>query len=90
MTTIVADIPDRSVLVRLFQGLVRSYQRVRAGRPSPCRFMPSCSAFAIEALEVHGAGRGSWLATKRICRCHPWGPSGLDPVPPRTNNRGAV
>ena len=60
---------------------VRGYQRLRAGRPSPCRFVPSCSTYALEALEAHGAGRGSWFAVRRICRCHPWGGEGYDPVP---------
>lgn len=62
-------------------GLVRLYQLVRAGRPSPCRYLPTCSAYATEALERHGAARGSWLSLCRVLRCHPWGGSGLDPVP---------
>jgi putative membrane protein insertion efficiency factor len=46
-----------------------------------CRFYPTCSAYAKEAIETHGAVRGSWLAGKRIVKCHPWHPGGLDPVP---------
>ncbi|MEM9427493.1 MAG: membrane protein insertion efficiency factor YidD [Pseudomonadota bacterium] len=47
-----------------------------------CRFQPSCSAYAIEALETHGPVRGLWLTLRRLARCNPWGGSGLDPVPP--------
>lgn len=57
------------------------YQRLREGRPSPCRFYPSCSSYALEALRVHGRRRGLWLATRRLSRCRPFGPSGFDPVP---------
>ena len=46
-----------------------------------CRFEPSCSAYALEAIEKHGAARGYGFAVKRICRCHPWGAAGYDPVP---------
>ncbi len=49
--------------------------------PPTCRFQPSCSAYAIQALEKHGAIRGGWLTLKRLSRCHPWGGSGYDPVP---------
>src|SRR3954449_6044837 len=61
--------------------LINSYQVAREGRPSPCRFYPSCSSYALEALEVHGTGRGLWLAARRLVRCRPFGPSGFDPVP---------
>jgi uncharacterized protein len=60
---------------------VRFYQRARAGRPSPCRFVPSCSEYAVEALEVHGTLRGSYLTLRRLLRCHPLGGHGADPVP---------
>nr|WP_246214715.1 membrane protein insertion efficiency factor YidD [Modestobacter muralis] len=63
---------------------VRFYQRaISPAFPPRCRFEPSCSAYAAEALEVHGAARGSWLAVKRLAKCAPWHPGGLDLVPPR-------
>ncbi|ATI42901.1 membrane protein insertion efficiency factor YidD [Pacificitalea manganoxidans] len=52
-----------------------------------CRYQPTCSAYALEALEIHGAARGGWLALRRILRCHPWGGSGHDPVPPADTPR---
>jgi putative membrane protein insertion efficiency factor len=51
-----------------------------------CRFDPSCSQYALDALRIHGAFRGSWLAVRRISRCHPWGDSGIDPVPTRQDD----
>ena len=75
-----------SSVARAMRAFVRFYQAVRAGRPSPCRYLPSCSEYAVEALEVHGAMRGGWLATKRICRCNPWGGHGWDPVPEKSTH----
>jgi putative membrane protein insertion efficiency factor len=60
---------------------VHWYQVATEGRPSPCRFTPTCSSYALEALEVHGTGRGLWLTVRRLLRCRPFGPSGWDPVP---------
>jgi uncharacterized protein len=61
---------------------VRGYQyALRPMLGANCRFYPSCSDYAREAIERHGALRGSWLATRRVCRCHPYHPGGFDPVP---------
>lgn len=68
----------RTVLVLL----VRGYQVALSPLlPPSCRYYPSCSEYAIEALQKHGALRGSWLAIRRIARCHPFRPGGYDPVP---------
>ena len=68
---------------RAMTGAIRGYQLARTGRPSGCRYIPSCSEFAIEAIERHGAFRGGALAAKRLARCTPWGGHGVDPVPDR-------
>ena len=69
------------MIARSLDGLIRLYQQLSAGRPSPCRYVPSCSTYAREAIDHHGAGRGSWLTIRRLVRCAPWGGHGYDPVP---------
>lgn len=67
--------------------LVRLYRlAISPWLGSNCRFDPTCSSYAIEALQKHGVLQGSWLAAKRIARCHPWGSSGYDPVPAAKEN----
>lgn len=68
-------------MTRVLIWIVRAYQVAFAWRPPVCRYAPSCSAYAIEALRAHGALRGSWLAARRVLRCHPWHEGGYDPVP---------
>ncbi len=82
------------VAARVSSGAVRAYQRAFSGRPSRCRFWPSCSEYALAALAAHGFLRGSWLTTRRLARCHTWGGHGVDLVPdnafaPRRPERGA-
>lgn len=71
----------------LYERCVRGALRVYKLTLSPligrqCRYLPTCSEYAAEALISHGPWRGSWLAARRLCRCNPWGGSGYDPVPP--------
>ena len=69
---------------------VRAYQLlVSPLLPPSCRFLPTCSDYAIEALARHGVVRGGGMALGRLCRCHPWGGSGYDPVPPRQSSQPA-
>lgn len=64
-------------------GAIRGYQiGISPLLPATCRFQPTCSEYAIAAIATHGALKGSWLTTRRICRCHPFHPGGYDPVPP--------
>lgn len=68
----------KSILI----AMIRFYQRVISPlTPPACRFTPTCSQYTLEAIQRYGALRGTWLGIKRICRCHPWGGSGYDPVP---------
>lgn len=61
--------------IRFYQGAISPHF------PAACRYTPTCSQYAVEALRRHGPVKGLWLSLKRICRCHPWGGSGYDPVP---------
>ena len=72
----------RRIAIAPLVGLVRFYQVcISPLKPPSCRFTPTCSEYALEALRKHGPFTGSWLALRRILRCHPWGGSGYDPVP---------
>lgn len=71
--------------------LLRFYQLAISPMMTPsCRFYPSCSNYALEALQVHGAAKGSLLALKRVCRCHPWNDGGVDLVPPAGNSNSST
>lgn len=75
------------VAVRLYRWVLSPAKLFIFG-PTRCRFTPTCSEYALEALQKHGALRGSWLAAKRLLRCHPWGAWGADPVPPAHTHSG--
>lgn len=71
---------------RVALGLINLYQSaVSPMLPPACRFQPTCSEYTKTAIEIHGLARGSWLGTKRICRCHPFSAGGYDPVPGKNN-----
>ncbi len=71
-------------LVRLYRWTLSPAKTFLFGPLAHCRFTPGCSEYALTALQTHGATTGSWLAAKRICRCHPWGKCGHDPVPEKS------
>jgi len=73
------------------QFVLRGYKRVISPMlPHACRFVPTCSEYAMEAVELHGALRGSWLAAARLARCHPFARAGFDPVPARNVNYSTI
>ncbi len=73
----------KKILIKLIQG----YQKIPGNFHNSCRYNPTCSNYAIEAIEKHGSLKGSYLATRRILRCNPWGGMGFDPVPERKNKK---
>ena len=88
MTMAVELTPARACRRAILMLPIRAWRLISVHLPPRCRFHPSCSQYALEALALHGAGRGSWLAVRRVGRCHPWHDGGLDPVP-RPNVRSS-
>ncbi len=72
-------------MTRVSRGVIHFYQAWSATRPPTCRFSPTCSHYTEQAITEHGFVSGAWLGFRRICRCHPWGSSGFDPVPRKAN-----
>jgi len=77
----------KKILIAPFLLIIKVYQNLISPlTPATCRFHPTCSHYAKEALQKHGLFKGGWLAIKRIFSCHPWGGSGYDPVPKKDDN----
>lgn len=77
----------KSLPKKLLISLIRFYQLCISPLLGPkCRFYPTCSSYAVEAIREHGAGFGMMLAAKRLCKCHPWHPGGFDPVPEKAHS----
>ena len=79
-----ASAPRPSLLARIVLALLAAYRWTASFRQPRCRFMPTCSTYAVESVRVHGALRGGAYAIRRVSHCHPWNPGGFDPVKPRT------
>jgi len=78
----------RKIVIAIFTIPIRVYQYLISPlAPASCRHVPTCSQYAIEALKIHGIFKGSWLAIRRLLRCHPWGTYGYDPVPLKKNKK---
>lgn len=81
----------RALIISSLTAAIRAYRYLISPMLGPtCRFYPSCSCYAEEALHQHGALRGSHLTVRRLLRCHPWHEGGYDPVPPRSTNNEAI
>ena len=78
----------QKILIFPFKILVLFYQKIISPiTPASCRFTPTCSQYMIDALNLHGLFKGLWLGSKRICKCHPYGGSGYDPVPKKQDKK---
>jgi uncharacterized protein len=78
---------NRSTMRTILKKLIRGYQiAISPWFPAKCRFHPTCSHYAIEAIETHGSAKGAWLSLKRILKCHPFSEGGFDPVPPESTS----
>lgn len=77
------------LLVRLYRYTVSPAKTFLFGPLGRCRFTPTCSSYALDAIRTHGALAGGWLSLKRVCRCNPWGGCGWDPVPPKATQTDA-
>lgn len=75
------------ILLKVYKYTLSPFLSLLTGGPGTgCRFTPTCSEYFVEAVETHGCINGTWLGIKRLCRCHPWGGSGYDPVPERNKS----
>lgn len=83
-------VPRPGLFARLMLAMIRGWQVISARMPPVCRFYPSCSKYTAQAIRVWGPWKGGWMGAMRICRCHPFHPGGLDPVPLPDDKSGAT